>query len=152
MPQLEREIFFRYNYYCQPVAQIAQEMALNPASVRTRLHRGRKKLKKTLTKGGYPIPVERNVKTAVSADRIRTAVLKKVCSMPSRFPLAGRLSRVGFIAAVMAAVLCVTAAAAAVKRSGFAFIGGRSDAEKSALLHGGRQRARQARRIRAPSG
>ena len=55
MPQPEREIFFRYDYYCQPVAQIAQEMALSPSTVKTRLHRGRQKLKETLTKGGYPI-------------------------------------------------------------------------------------------------
>ena len=55
MPQPEREIFFRYDYYCQPVAQIAQEMALSPSAVKTRLHRGRQKLKETLTKGGYPI-------------------------------------------------------------------------------------------------
>lgn len=55
MPQPEREIFFRYYYYCQPVARIAQEMALNPSTVKTRLHRGRQKLKETLTKGGYPI-------------------------------------------------------------------------------------------------
>ena len=55
MPQPEREIFFRYDYYCQPVAQIAQEMALSLSTVKTRLHRGRQKLKETLTKGGYPI-------------------------------------------------------------------------------------------------
>ena len=55
MPQPEHEIFFRYYYYCQPVARIAQEMALNPSTVKTRLHRGRQKLKETLTKGGYPI-------------------------------------------------------------------------------------------------
>ena len=55
MQQPEREIFFRYDYYCQPVARIAQEMALNPSTVKTRLHRGRQKLKETLTKGGYPI-------------------------------------------------------------------------------------------------
>ena len=55
MPQPEHEIFFRYYYYCQPVARIAQEMALNPATVKTRPHRGRQKLKETLTKGGYPI-------------------------------------------------------------------------------------------------
>lgn len=55
MPQPEREIFFRCYSYCQPVAQIAQQMALNPSTVKTRLHRGRQTLKETLTKGGYPI-------------------------------------------------------------------------------------------------
>ena len=84
VPQPGREIFFRYYYYCQPVAQIAQEMALNPASVRTRLHRGRQKLKETLTKGGYPIPVERNAKTAVSADR---SAEKKCAACPPASPL-----------------------------------------------------------------
>ena len=81
-----------------------------------------------------PIPVELKQKDAVSADRIKAATLQKVRGASSRAPLAGKLSRAGLIAAVLAAALCVTAAAAAVKWSGFAFTGGMSDAEKSALL------------------
>lgn len=51
----EREIFCRYYYFYQPVTEIAEEMELNPSTVKTKLHRGRKKLKEILTKGGYII-------------------------------------------------------------------------------------------------
>ena len=51
----EREIFFRYYYYCQPVADIAADMGLNPSTVKTKLHRGRKKLKDILIQGGYTV-------------------------------------------------------------------------------------------------
>lgn len=53
MPYPEREIFFRYYYFCQPVADIAEEMDLTLSAVKTKLHRGRRKLKEILTKGGY---------------------------------------------------------------------------------------------------
>ena len=49
----DREIFLRYYYYCQPVAAIAEALALHPAAVKTRLHRGRKTLRERLIKGGY---------------------------------------------------------------------------------------------------
>lgn len=81
-----------------------------------------------------PLPVELKQKDTVSADRIKAAALQKVRGASTRAPFAGRLSRAGLIAAVLAAALCVTAAAAAVKWSGFAFTGGMSDAEKAALL------------------
>lgn len=81
-----------------------------------------------------PFPVELKQKDVVSADRIKAAALQKVRGASTRAPFAGRLSRAGLIAAVLAAALCVTAAAAAVKWSGFAFTGGMSDAEKAALL------------------
>lgn len=55
MQDPEREIFFRYYYFYQPVAEIAEEMELNCSTVKTKLHRGRKKLKELLTKGGYII-------------------------------------------------------------------------------------------------
>ena len=55
LPHPDRDIFFRYYYDCQPVKLIAQALGLNPATVKTKLHRGRKKLKEVLTKGGYPI-------------------------------------------------------------------------------------------------
>lgn len=48
-----REIFFRYYYYYQPVAVIAAEMQIPLATVKTKLHRGRKKLKTRLIEGGY---------------------------------------------------------------------------------------------------
>lgn len=55
LPRPERDIFFRYYYYYQPVKQIAEDLRINPATVKTKLYRGRKKLKKVLTEGGYLI-------------------------------------------------------------------------------------------------
>ncbi|MBQ8598934.1 MAG: sigma-70 family RNA polymerase sigma factor [Oscillospiraceae bacterium] len=55
MGQPEREIFFRHYYYFQPVAVIAEEMEINPSTVKTKLHRGRKKLKEFLCKGGFTL-------------------------------------------------------------------------------------------------
>ncbi|MCC8074799.1 MAG: sigma-70 family RNA polymerase sigma factor [Clostridiales bacterium] len=55
MQSPEREIFFRYYYYYQPVAVIAEELGLNVSTVKTKLRRGRKKLKEQLTKGGYTV-------------------------------------------------------------------------------------------------
>ncbi len=55
MPYPEREIFIRHYYYFQSVSQIAGELDMNPSTVKTRLHRGRKKLKEALSKGGYTI-------------------------------------------------------------------------------------------------
>lgn len=51
----DREIFFRYYYFYQPVTEIAEEMNINLSTVKTKLHRGRKRLKEILTKGGYTI-------------------------------------------------------------------------------------------------
>ena len=48
MKQPEQEILLRYYYYFQPVEQIAQEMNMNPATVKTKLFRSRKSLKDTL--------------------------------------------------------------------------------------------------------
>ena len=49
----EREIFLRYYYFYQPVSTIAEEMGLESANVKTKLFRGRKKLKEVPEKGGY---------------------------------------------------------------------------------------------------
>lgn len=49
----DREIFLRHYYYCQPVAQIAEEMDMNISTVKTKLRRGRDKLKVLLSEGGY---------------------------------------------------------------------------------------------------
>lgn len=49
----EREIFFRHYYYYQPVAQIAAEMGINISTVKTKLWRGRNKLKEILSEGGF---------------------------------------------------------------------------------------------------
>ena len=49
----EREIILRYYYYNQTVSQIARDMKLNHETAKSRLQRGRKKLKDILQKGGY---------------------------------------------------------------------------------------------------
>ena len=49
MPQPDREIFLRYYYYCQSVSLIAEKMQMNPSTVKTRLKRGREKLRQHLT-------------------------------------------------------------------------------------------------------
>lgn len=44
----DREIFLRHYYYCQTVAHISREMKMPEATVKTRLRRGRQKLKEYL--------------------------------------------------------------------------------------------------------
>ncbi|MDR2671521.1 MAG: sigma-70 family RNA polymerase sigma factor [Oscillospiraceae bacterium] len=53
MQHPDREIFLRHYYYCHPVAQIAEEMKINASTVKTRLRRGRQKLKEILSEGGF---------------------------------------------------------------------------------------------------
>ena len=55
MQNPEREIFIRHYYYCQPVSAIAEEMNINLSTVKTKLRRGREKLKELLMKGGYTV-------------------------------------------------------------------------------------------------
>lgn len=54
----EQEIFLRYYYYYQSIAEIAAEMDMNTSTVKMKLHRGRKALKEKLIKGGYIIGSE----------------------------------------------------------------------------------------------
>lgn len=49
----EREIFIRHYFLYQKVAEIASALELNPATVRTKLARGREKLKAYLEERGY---------------------------------------------------------------------------------------------------
>ena len=49
MKEPEREILLRYYYYFQTVADIAREMDMNPATVKTKLRRARQQLKQVLT-------------------------------------------------------------------------------------------------------
>lgn len=48
----DREIFLRHYFYCQPISQISREMDINLSTVKTRLRRGRDKLKQILSKKG----------------------------------------------------------------------------------------------------
>lgn len=48
----DREVFLRHYYYAQSVKEISIYMALNESTVKTKLWRGRKKLKEALTKEG----------------------------------------------------------------------------------------------------
>ena len=50
MAEPDREIFLRHYYHCQPVAKIARELDMPENTVKSRLRRGREKLKNTLTK------------------------------------------------------------------------------------------------------
>ena len=57
MPQPDKEIFLRFYYYCQTVSVIANQMQMNPSTVKTKLKRGRERLRNYLndfknTKGG----------------------------------------------------------------------------------------------------
>ncbi len=54
MEERDRDIFLWHYYLCQTVETIARTLDMNPSTVKTRLRRGREKLKKTLREGGYP--------------------------------------------------------------------------------------------------
>ena len=51
LPDGDREVFLRHYYYAQTVREIAAAMDLKESTVKTRLRRGREKLKAMLTKG-----------------------------------------------------------------------------------------------------
>ncbi len=48
----DREIFLRYYYYIQGVREIAREMNMNESTIKSRLKRGREKLKEMLQERG----------------------------------------------------------------------------------------------------
>ena len=48
----DREIFLRHYYHAQTVREIAEKMSLNESTIKTRLRRGRMKLKEILTRWG----------------------------------------------------------------------------------------------------
>ena len=50
MPPPDKEIFLRFYYYYQSLEDISTEMGINISTVKTRLRRGRQKLKVTLTR------------------------------------------------------------------------------------------------------
>lgn len=53
MGEQDREIFLRHYYYYQPLSQIAEETGMNLSTVKTRLRRGRARLKEALRKEGF---------------------------------------------------------------------------------------------------
>ena len=52
-PADERALFLRHYFYAQTVEEIAAALSLNPSTVKTRLRRGREKLKQYLLTEGY---------------------------------------------------------------------------------------------------
>ncbi len=48
----DREIFLRHYYYAQTVEEISQRMHLNPSTIKTKLRRGRMRLKTILQRWG----------------------------------------------------------------------------------------------------
>jgi len=52
LPDPDKEIFLRHYYHAQTVREIAAEMTLNESTIKTKLRRGRAKLKETLTRWG----------------------------------------------------------------------------------------------------
>lgn len=52
LEQPDREIFLRHYWYAQTVAEIGAELHLNESTIKTKLRRGRQRLKKTLQKWG----------------------------------------------------------------------------------------------------
>ena len=53
LPAQDREIFLRYYYYAQTIQEISCDMAINESTIKTRLRRGRAKLKEILTRKGF---------------------------------------------------------------------------------------------------
>ncbi|MBQ3090616.1 MAG: sigma-70 family RNA polymerase sigma factor [Oscillospiraceae bacterium] len=53
MESRDREIFLRHYYCCQSVREIAPAVGLSVSAVKTRLFRGRSKLREWLLKGGW---------------------------------------------------------------------------------------------------
>ncbi|MBQ8238311.1 MAG: sigma-70 family RNA polymerase sigma factor [Oscillospiraceae bacterium] len=52
LPEPDKEIFLRHYYHAQTVREISEEMALKESTIKTKLRRGRAKLKETLTRWG----------------------------------------------------------------------------------------------------
>ena len=54
----DKEVFLRFYYYEQSIPAIARDMKLNREAVKSKLRRGRAKLKTILEEGGYPYGME----------------------------------------------------------------------------------------------
>ena len=53
MPKVDKEIFVLYYYYSKSIKDISKKVKLSELSIKSRLYRIRKNLKKELEKGGY---------------------------------------------------------------------------------------------------
>ena len=62
LDRADRELFVRHYYYGQTVARAAEEMGLNPSTAKTRLRRGREKLKEHLRKAGFCVEEAEDLK------------------------------------------------------------------------------------------
>lgn len=52
LPEPDREIFLRHYYYAQTVQEISQKMRLNESTIKTKLRRGRTRLRAVLLRWG----------------------------------------------------------------------------------------------------
>ena len=52
LPPEDREVFLRHYYYAQTVKEVSVSMGLKESTVKTKLRRGRMKLKEFMTKEG----------------------------------------------------------------------------------------------------
>ncbi len=48
MPQPDKEIFLRFYYYSQSISEISKQMQMNPSTIKTKLRRGRDRLRQHL--------------------------------------------------------------------------------------------------------
>ena len=80
------------------------------------------------------IPIEIQEKDVASADKIKEAVMKKIHKESVSTKVTRNISKVGIVAAVLAAALCITAAAGVLDWNGFSFTSGMSKAEKDELI------------------
>jgi RNA polymerase sigma-70 factor (ECF subfamily) len=53
--RIDQEIFHRFYFWCQTTATISQDLGMNESTVRSKLSRGREKLKLELAREGYVI-------------------------------------------------------------------------------------------------
>lgn len=58
MPPPDNEIFLRHYYYGQTVGAIGQQLRMKESTVKSRLRRGRMKLREILREGGYEVEAE----------------------------------------------------------------------------------------------
>ena len=53
LPEPDRTIFIRHYYFCQKTSEIAKATGIHVSTVKMKLKRGRERLQRDLTEGGY---------------------------------------------------------------------------------------------------